>query len=201
MSSSSYSSPRSKSSTPARRARNSQKNGGYSGPVVNLLRMGAIYAVLALVITVIVYFIARDHYAQVHAWARVPWYMANPVLLTIFLLIALLLAAAASGAAHAYGADQRLGMSAGGLFVLIGILLAVIAYLVYQTHNYVGAFYLALLALLAGVAHIGLVASVSPGYAAAVIPLALLLIVAVYLLWYAADESADVIAHSAVDFE
>lgn len=151
------------------------------------------YTVAALVIGIVLYLIARNEYEDVHAWARLPSWIANPMVL-LFVTVAVLVAAAlATTKVSQLETANILGvrMAVGSLFLLIGVLFVVVALLIYQSRNFTAAFWLSLLALVLTVAHAVATFKASRGAAALVYPLIVYLLVAVYYTWHLHTGSSD----------
>jgi tryptophan-rich sensory protein len=146
-----------------------------------------------LVVFIALYLVARDHYADVHAWARVPNFLANPVILSLLVLVVLFFAAYAT-AVGAGSSNQMVRVRIVGLFLAVALVFLFVAYLVYRVHNFTAAFWLSLLLLLLTVLHYYYVMQVSRSASLAVLPLLIVEVIAVYLLWFMADESADCLA-------
>lgn len=153
-----------------------------------------VYVIVALVLFLALYLVVRDHMHNVNSWARVPVWLANSFVMGLVVLVVLLLAAWATAVAHGYY-NGNYAAGVGGVFIVAGVLLLAVAWLTYQGHNFVAAFYLSLLLLVAVLVHFYFVWNVSRVKALAVVPLILLVLTMVYYLWFMADESTDCIAN------
>jgi tryptophan-rich sensory protein len=166
-------------------------NGGPAAALVENQRFWTL-GIVAVALFVCLWLIARENYEDVHAWARVPNFLANPVILGLLVLVSLILAAYATAVGMGTN-DQKKRVYVPVLFLAVGVIVAIVAYLTYRLYNFAGAFYLTLLALLLLMAHAYLVNEVDSMAALAVAPLFVTLFIAVYLLWYMADESSDML--------
>ena len=146
-------------------------------------------AVAAIVVVVVVYLIAREKFNEVHAWARVPSWIANPVVMFLVFLASLLLAASATG--EALRTSNVLRKVALLMFVFVAALLVIAAQLVYRSHRFLAAFWVAIGALVSGLIHLYAVSMCSPRAATMCLPLAVVLVAMVYMLWHMADETSD----------
>lgn len=153
-----------------------------------------LFVAAAVIAGVICITIANRSYDQVHAWGRIPTWLSNPVLLAIILLVSLVLAAHATAVAHRRGnATWRLAVPA--LFVFVALALVLVAYLVYRAHNFLAAFYVSLVLLVALLVHVyGVAMSAPMATVLEMVPALVLVVTVVYVLWYMADESSDCIA-------
>jgi tryptophan-rich sensory protein len=154
-------------------------------------RKNAILSVAALAVFVLLVYIVNEKYPEVHAWARLPAWLANPIVTGFLVLVTLLLAAFATAAALSASGNGGMDNAAVGvLFVLVAAALLLMAYQVYRLHNFVAAFYTAIVMFLLVLAHLYYIVKAAPAFAVALIPLGLFSATAVYLLWYMADESS-----------
>ena len=163
-------------------------NGGLTGAKRQAFH---VYSLIAIVVVFIFYLIARHDYEYVHAWARLPSWLANPVILSILLLAVLIFAAVATALASQDASLLGLRVTLGGLFLAIGVLLVVVALLVYRGHNFCAAFWLAVLALVLGFAHLAGSFSQKPVYGVLVVPLVVALAIMVYYLWCMKETSRE----------
>lgn len=156
-------------------------------------RLMWIYLLIAVVVFVVIYFVVAGNMHGVHQWGRVNDMLSNPLLLSLIVIIVAVLAAFATYTGHREHA--RLGrtpwvVTLGTLFVVIGLLLVLLAYLVYRAHSYTLAFYVALLVFVLSLVHLYGVWVVHPMVSAAVLPLVFFSLVLVYYTWYFSDEDA-----------
>lgn len=154
------------------------------------------FALAAIVVGVVAITIAQEHYADVHSWARLPSWLANPVLLALLLFVSLVLAAYATVGAYRRGnSTWRIVVPA--LFVGIAVIFLVTVYLIYRVHNFLAAFYLSIVVFLLALVHAyGVSLACRGNYCdvLAMVPLLVVAAVMVFLLWYMADESSDCLA-------
>jgi len=174
---------------PKSKSRSSPKRGGdfFNGRGKQLM-WG--YAVVALVVSFILYLVARVQFDRVNAWARVPALFANPTLMLIFVFLSLLLAGYTTGVAAGKLSDSQ-GVVCQALFLGVGLLVIIVAYLTYRSNNFLGAFYLAILATVLLLVHMMHVYRVDPMLGLLDVPLLAVMFVAMFMLWYMADESSD----------
>lgn len=158
-----------------------------------------LYTVLAVVVFAILIFVAWGHNDNVHAWARLPSWLSNTTTLGLVTLVALVLASYATTLASQRAVTRkaeftlfRQHVTVGALFVVAGLLLVIVALLVYRTYDFWAAFWLALIALIGVSVHAWLCNLVRPAYGLLVLPLVALLAVITYYLWYMASDSSDV---------
>lgn len=146
-------------------------------------------AVAAIVVVVVVYLIARERFNEVHAWARVPSWIGNPVVMFLIFLASLLLAASATGdSLRSSNALRKLALLT---FVAVAALLVITAQLVYRSHRFLAAFWVSLGALVCGLVHLYCISMTAPRAATMCLPLAVVLVSVVYMLWHMADETSD----------
>lgn len=159
-----------------------------------------ILILVAVILSIVVYLIARNKFHDVHHWARLPSWMTNPVLMFLFFLVAVLLAALATGRLYSSSpTESRWKYVAMLMFFGVGGILALMAYLVYQAHNFMLAFYLSLVLLVLGLVHLYSIYVLSgralgSPYVLQCLPLVALVGTSIFVLWYMADESSSSIA-------
>ncbi len=182
--------------SPTRSAPVYAKQGSSSSGLANLTNAKKAvwtYLVVAVLVFLLAWWIAYSKFQDVQTWAQLPAYLANPVVFGLITLVVLLLAAfvTAHVSREHLVAMRGLAVSIGLLFLVIGVLLLVTAYLVYRSHNFTGAFYVALLAFVLSIGHFATAWQHRRSISLLVLPLVIYLAVAVYYLWYMADESAN----------
>jgi hypothetical protein len=173
---------------------------GYYDTVKQVLWM---YVAVAVVVFLLLWWIAYSKFQDVHAWAQLPAWLSNYVVLGLMVLVCLLLASyvtAHVSREHLFQ-GRAFAVSMGLLFLLVGLLLLVTGYLVYRTHNFTAALYLAVLTLLLTVGHFVVAWRHRRAVALLDVPLLLLLATFVYYLWYMADESANCLSGCAATHE
>jgi len=153
-------------------------------------RAAWVFYLTAVVVFVVVWAIVHDHHMDVHAWARVPSWISNPFILALLFLGAALLVTYATHQGHlsSFGNWRNL---IGGTFFVVGISTIAVTFLVYRSHNFIAAFYVALVVAILLVLHFYAVWIHNRQAALAVLPFLIFILVAVYFLWYMADETKD----------
>ena len=147
-----------------------------------------VFLLAAIVVFAIIWWIVYDHHAQVHAWARIPSWIANPFILGVVVFVCVLLVAYATKRGYSASAGTWKNVI-GGVFFVVGVALIAIAHLVYRSHNFVAAFWVALVVAVLVLVHFYAVWVHDRQAAMAVLPFLFVLLAIVYLLWYMADES------------
>lgn len=151
---------------------------------LNLVLIGA-----AVVTVVILAWIANPTHNNLHLWAGLPNFLAQPIVLILLLLVGLVLAAVATGIgfSRSTGAAKILILV---LFLVAAFLLLSIAFLIYRSGSYGYALVLAVVLLLGLLLHLALVAMVDRRLGYAVVPAVILAILIIWYLWNM-GEAAD----------
>lgn len=158
-----------------------------------------LYSVLAIVIFLLIVFIAFNTNDAVHAWTRLPSWLSNSTVLGLFTLVSLFLAGFVTSiismrnseysSFKIFGGNNR--VSLGALFVVSGLFLVISALFAYRDFNFWPAFWSAVLSLVCMIIHAVLVFRIKPSYTLLVVPVLVLLLIIVYYLWNMADQSED----------
>lgn len=159
-----------------------------------------LYTVLAVLVFVVMVIIAYDRNDRVHAWARLPSWLANSTVLGLFVLVSLFLA----GLATSFGSNvdgtklpvRALGLfghrvTVGVLFVLVGVLLTVATITVYRTYQFTFAFWLVLVALVLNVVHFMMLWKSRARNSYLTLPLIVFELIALYYVFNMIQESYD----------
>lgn len=167
----------------------------------NLKSVFHLYSVLAVVVFAVLVVVVWNRTDKLHAWARLPSWLGNSTVLGLLVLVALFLAGFQTSLASMVTIrDGRLPMglsvmshrvSVGGLFLVAGALLVVVAVLIYRTYDFLFAFWLLVVTLVGLLVHFWLVWKARRAAAYLSVPLICLVLVGLYYVWNMVDQSAD----------
>lgn len=149
------------------------------------------YMFAALIVFALILYIVWNCFHDVNSWARTPGWIANPFTHSVFFIVALLGAAVSTGYAVRY-LDTRWSVMTQALFLVVALLIIIIAVAVFRSHNFLLAFWLAILALVLLLNHTYAVSFVMPGITILNLPIIAYMALVVYYTWYMADETRDI---------
>lgn len=159
-------------------------------PDILMDRAAWVFYLTAVVVFVVIWAIVHNHHMDVHTWARVPSWIANPFILALLFLGAALLVTYATHQGHRASNGNWRNLI-GATFFVVGIATIAVAFLVYRSHNFIAAFYVALVVAALLLLHFYAVWIHDRQSALAVLPFLVFMLVVVYFLWYMADETKD----------
>lgn len=151
---------------------------------------------LAVLIAVITIWMAREDYDSVHRYAKVDPWLANPILMSIVLVIVLLLAAVATAWSFHYTRANLWLLGIPAMFLVFGILWLAAVYETYRDHNFQAAFYISVAAFAVLLLHVlGMCYAASGMAVLMMVPLLVVAFVAMYVLWFMNDDSSRRVEH------
>lgn len=151
------------------------------------------YLVAGFLVVAVTVYLVRDDHGAVHAWARLPFWLQNPYILSAIVLLVLLLTAHATYIGHS-GAKESWASILMATFGIVGVAFVVLGYLVYRSHAFVPAFWLSLVLLLGSVFHAYSVWRIHALAGYECFPIVALFAYTTYTLWFMSAEAAQVSA-------
>lgn len=148
------------------------------------------YIFVTVIVFLVVLAIVNNNNLGLTSWARLPVWMANQYLLALIFALILILAMHSTYIGHHAGVSiwkSSLGMS----YLVLGIFLAILAALVFRSHNFTAAFWLALVGFILSCFHFYGVWRLHALAGYEFLPLVVFLGYATYKLWFMSAEACD----------